>query len=227
MENENKCYIEKLSDSEKRGEIGGKYWKAVEKGLKKFVKDAKFEININKDEGKNSGNHLEYSYLCHGIWNKIMENAAPIYRNDSFYWTSKEEYWEEYNKNKNCDYVSRFHCDIMNNPKASKKNIYSCGSVFRFCSKEKRKELEEIYHGIGNMAPIPWFEILSSRDFSDDEVKEVSINGQKLHSSLDERWDLFLGVLKNNWSSWNNRNRDLTFEKYMILTCQHVYYEEI
>ena len=52
------------------------------------------------------------------------------------------------------------------------------------------------------------------------------INGQLLHKSLDERWDLYLQLLKNNWYLWKQRT-NITFEKYMILTCQQMYYQEI
>lgn len=47
------------------------------------------------------------------------------------------------------------------------------------------------------------------------------INGQLLHKSLDERWDLYLQLLKNNWYLWKKRT-NITFEKYMILTCQQM-----
>ena len=69
---------------------------------------------------------------------------------------------------------------------------------------------------IGNITPIPWFKVDMNH----------YINGQLLHKSLDERWDLYLQLLKNNWYIWKKRT-NITFEKYMILTCQQMYYQEI
>lgn len=103
-----------------------------------------------------------------------------------------------------------FHFDIMNNPKPK-----SCG-LAAACSEEKKNEWENTYHSIGNMAPIPWFKV----------DMDHYINGQLLHKSLDERWDLYLQLLKNNWGIWGKES-DITFEKYMILTCQQMYYQEI
>lgn len=33
--------------------------------------------------------------------------------------------------------------------------------------------------------------------------------------------------LKENWNTWNKSKYSLTFERYMILTCQQMYYEKI
>lgn len=103
----------------------------------------------------------------------------------------------------------------MNNPSIKGKK-YSCG-LFKELDAELGENVKAIYHTIGNMTPIPWFPLAGGS----------YIDGQKLHKSLDERWDLYLQVLKSNWKKWNPDPNGLSFERYMILTCQQVYYEEI
>lgn len=66
------------------------------------------------------------------------------------------------------------------------------------------------------MTPIPWFDVAGNH----------SVNGQMLHKALDERWDLYLNVLRRNWDAWN-KTEGFTFNGYMILTCQQMYYADI
>ncbi len=178
------------------------YEESVEAGVKKYMDSNHIFSSIPNDENRNNGCHVEASYLCHGIWEKIMKNEHPLSTAHDFIWKL------------NGDELV-FHFDIMNNPCKYGKGIYSCG-LFRICGEEKRKEVKNIYHSIGNMAPVPWFK-LSGNSY---------INIQNLHKSVDERWDILLLVLKKNWKEWN-KNCGLTFERYMILTCQQPYYEEV
>ena len=185
------------------GPVEKTFYEAVEIGIKNYIKrEENLYQNLPENESRNYRNHIESSYLCHGIWTKIMKNE----RNNRCPYSDNWFLWKETNEKEGMI----FHFDIMNNPKPK-----SCG-LAAACSEEKKNEWEKIYHSIGNMTPIPWFKVDMNR----------YINGQSLHKSLDERWDLYLRLLKNNWSMWGKRS-DITFEKYMILTCQQMYYEEI
>ena len=187
----------------KRGPLGKNYRKAVDEGMCKFKREKDIYKPISEKESRNNVCDVEASYICHGIWEKIMKNTKPLSADNKIRWSPNET-----------DEMI-FHFDIMNNPSVSN-NVYSCG-LFKGCDKNLRQDVLNIYHTIGNMAPIPWFK---STDTS-------YIDGQGLHKSLDERWDLFLQILKDNWNKWNKECADLTFENYMILTCQQVCYEEI
>ena len=93
------------------------------------------------------------------------------------------------------------HFDIMHNPK-----IKSCG-LANGCSSDNL---------LGNITAIPWFKVEGNH----------FIDAQALHNSLDERWDLFLTVLRNNWESWCS-NKSVTFNDYMLMTYQHIYYSKV
>lgn len=185
----------------KRGCKGKEYYEEVIAGIIEFKNSDPIFASIPDDESRNYGCSVEASYLCHGIWNVIMENEFQISASNEFTW-----------KNKDSELL--FHFDVMNNPNMAN-NVYSCG-IFKKCSPDLRKKVKDIYHSIGNMAPVPWFKIKGDN----------YIDIQGLHRSLDERWDLLLLVLKANWNLWN-KGCKLTFEQYMILTCQQPCYEEI
>lgn len=200
-------YVEYADESR-----GDEYYKAVNEGVNKYIsKRQNVMEEIPEDEARNFNKHVEASYLCHGIWSRLMDNKSNNgnpYSDNYFAWSDNPNTCEE-------DKIL-FHFDIMNNPKVNKKNVYSCG-LFRNCDKKLRTDVEHVYHTIGNMAPIPWFRVAGNR----------YINGQTLHKSLDERWDLFLHILRDNWDSWNTNKCNMTFEKYMKLSCQQIYYKEI
>lgn len=191
---------------------GEKYYEAVKKGVIEFCKfEDNWYINLSDNESRNCKTDLEACFLCHGIWTEIMGNCYNDQNpqsGNSFNWCSEKD------SSKNNTTI--FHFDIMNNASISTNNL-GC-YLAKKCSKEKLDEWKKVYHTIGNMAPIPWFEIYSNGN--------VSINSQFLHKALDERWDFYLQLLKNNWSDWNHNER-MTFEKYMILTCQQMYFEDI
>ena len=189
----------------KRGHVGKSYYTACEMGIVEFIKKEGWNYSLEDKthyEKRNNGCHVESSYLCHKIWTTVMNNKF----NSGLPYSSNHMYWSD----KKNDTPVMFHFDIMNNPKKN-----SCG-ISRLCKDGSRIEKwESIYHHIGNMAPIPWIELIGGY-----------IDGQSLHNALDERWDLFLRFLKSNWCSWNICNT-ISFEKYMILTCQHIYYKDI
>lgn len=165
-------------------------------------------VNLPNDEPHHNQCHIESSILCHGIWNRLMNeiyDKRKIGTGNSFSWSQNE------GKQR-----AIFHFDIMNNAKISNNNL-GC-FLAKNCKEEKRKEWRKIYHSIGNMTPIPWFKLYNRSC--------TSINTQALHKSLDERGDLFLQLLQNNWNNWNTRD-NITFNDYMILTCQQMYFDEI
>lgn len=186
----------------RKGKLSKAYYEAVSDGLNKFIEYNRWYENLPEKENRNYGVHLECSYLCHGIWTKIMKNESNNgnpYSHNYFYW-----------KNSSYENEILFHFDIMNNP-----NKKSCG-LANCCNDDKLKGWKNIYHSIGNMTPIPWFKVEG----------EHYIDGQALHNALDERWDLFLNVLKKSWSNWCSEE-SFTFESYMSLTCQQIYYTDI
>ena len=182
------------------------YQKAVEKGVEKFKKRLNNKITtvISDKEPRNNDCDIEASYLCHGVWNKLLRNEE-IGSGNYFCWA---------NNSYNSEII--FHFDIMNNPCKTNNNIYSCG-LFKDQGEKDRIEFEKMYHCIGNIALMPWFETNNSN----------YINGQMLHKALDERWDLYLSVLRNNWSDWNKFSEDFTFEEYMKISLQQVYYKDV
>ena len=191
----------------KSGKLDNNYYDEVERGVQKYItyineSDYNLCTNFSKDEPRKYKTHIEASFLCHGIWNRLMNDTydkSKIGTGNSF----------------SCSQMI-FHFDIMNNPKISKNNL-GC-FLAKKCKGENREKWEGIYHSIGNMAPIPWFKLYDGID--------TGINAQSLHKSLDERWDLFLQLLQNNWNDWNTGNK-ITFNDYMILTCQQMYFDEI
>ena len=194
----------------KSGKLGDSYYDKVERGVKKYItyineSDDNLCTNFSMNEPRKYKTHIEASFLCHGIWNRLMNDTydkSKIGTGNSF----------------SCSQMT-FHFDIMNNPKISKNNL-GC-FLAKKCKGENREKWEKwkgIYHSIGNMAPIPWFKLYDGID--------TGINAQSLHKSLDERWDLFLQLLQNNWNDWNTGNK-ITFNDYMILTCQQMYFDEI
>ena len=185
----------------KGGRKGSGYDTNVKNGVIEFATRGEQELfNTIDGESGNYGCDVEASYLCHGIWNILMENDNQFGSDRDFVW-----------KYENRELL--FHFDIMNNPNISKQNVYSCGL---FKNSDGIDDVRKIYHTIGNMAPVPWFKVEG----------EHYIDAQKLHKSLDERWDLFLQVLRSNWALWNSCE-GFTFEDYMRITCQQVCYEEI
>lgn len=184
----------------KKGRLGSLYDEQVKAGMIKFLKNEEnLYHNLSENEKRNYDRDVEACYLSHGIWAMLMNNNK-IYSSNFFY----------YSKDKKGNPLA-FHFDIMNNSNEKNWRLQN-----QKVSIEKLERLKNIYHSIGNITPIPWFKVDDGR----------FINGQLLHKALNERWDLYLKTLKFNWKVWNIEN-PLTFEEYMILTCQQMYYEEI
>ena len=187
----------------RRGRPSHEYYIATIKGLTEFINDKGCLRNLPDEESRNYTSHIESSYLSHAIWTVLTQNKSNHgrpYSSNFFYWTDGE-IEEEF----------LFHFDIMHNPK-----IKSCGLANGCGSDNLLEQWNQTYHSIGNITPIPWFKVEGNH----------FIHAQALHNSLDERWDLFLTVLRNNWESWCS-NKSVTFNDYMLMTCQHIYYSEI
>ena len=77
-----------------KGTIPQKYYRAVDEGVEEFKKEQNVYKPISGDESRNNGCDVEASYLCHGIWTKVMKNSEKP-RNRSmtgsyFKWKSGE-----------------------------------------------------------------------------------------------------------------------------------------
>lgn len=189
--------------NQRRGRPSYEYYIATIKGLTEFINDKGWLRNLPDEESRNYTSHIESSYLSHAIWTVLTQNKSNHghpYSSNFFYWTDGE-----------IEKEFLFHFDIMHNPK-----INSCGLANGCTSDNLLEQWNQIYHSIGNITPIPWFKVEGNH----------FIDAQALHNSLDERWDLFLNVLKNNWESWHP-NKSLTFNNYMLMTYQHIYYSEV
>ncbi len=66
------------------------------------------------------------------------------------------------------------------------------------------------YHRIGNFTPIPGKVLTRSLQF--------------VHRYKNERWDLFLKYMRDNWSDISNLG--ISFEKYIQVTFQQMYFEK-
>ena len=57
------------------GPVEKTFYEAVEIGIKNYIKrEENLYQNLPENESRNYRNHIESSYLCHGIWTKIMKN---------------------------------------------------------------------------------------------------------------------------------------------------------
>lgn len=113
------------------------------------------------------------------------------------------------------DTSKTFLFDVMHNP----------GKSFRPCQQARKlnynngeMKFEKIYHTIGNFAPVPRT-IIS---------KNYGPNLQQIHLQLNELWPWFLKFLKDNWEEFPTEVAEImTFEEYMVFTCQQMYFSNI
>lgn len=102
---------------------------------------------------------------------------------------------------------------------ANKIKIEKNDLVFHFdLMNHMRNDEYENYYSIGNLAPIPAKRI----PYLTKDGKDVSAHLQFIHRWNNEKWDLLLKHLKNNWNI-----KDLAFNKYMMDTCQQLYFKRI
>lgn len=188
----------------------------IYKELKEFLKKDGYDIKDDPNK-RNSQVDVEASWICHAIWETLINvpytdspdtdsSLVADHMIETIIW-GNYMIWKGREDREN----RRFHFDIMNNPKEYN-NSFSCG-LFSIMDPPTRKDCLNIYHNIGNMAPIPWFIPNGTK----------AINSQSLHKSLDERWDLYLRVLRSFWSEWS-MEWEIGFEEYMKKTCQQMYF---
>lgn len=107
-----------------------------------------------------------------------------------------------------------FLFDVMNNPNSCQPHFqaecknYNSGKML----------FGEIYHTIGNFAPIPRTII----------TKYYGPNLQLIHRDLNELWPWLLKFLQDNWGEFPTKVYELmTFKEYMKYSCQQMYFNNI
>ncbi len=167
----------------------------------KYVKNYSWSYDFSKENEQPKGQDCEARYLSQFIFKYLIETKDTILLH-----TTCDRY-AILELGGNCKI--QLHFDVMNNPK----------TCHKFSASMKNEDYEhwiwwkDNYHVIGNLAPIPW-------------PKKLKPNNQLKHRKLDERWDMFLQYMKTEWKNWYV-NEKFSFERYMIFTYQHIYYEEI
>lgn len=163
------------------------------------------------NEPKIGGYDCEANYLSRAIFRMLLLN----YFGDRAEITEINEplnYFEIIINNEK----SVFHYDVMNSFSPKKIGNYS-KTLSRNINEKKYGELIKIYHIIGNISPLPWF-----------QNENIELNGQKLHAAFDERWYFLLQFLQKVWNTFTQKyNMYITFEDYIISTCQQLYYQEV
>lgn len=102
---------------------------------------------------------------------------------------------------------------------ANKIKIEKNGLVFHFdLMNHKSNDEYANYYSIGNLSPIPANKFL----YKSKAGTLVSAHLQFIHKWNNERWDLLLKHLKANWDI-----KGLTFNQYMMNTCQQLYFKSI
>lgn len=104
--------------------------------------------------------------------------------------------------------------DIMNNPKASKRDFYRLGSIAKRVGASNLFKWEELKYTIGNFAPIP------------NAHRKGLRHLQFVHNNKNEKWDFLLSYCKEYWDDYFC---DLysTFRDYIIKTAQHLYIKDV
>ena len=108
-----------------------------------------------------------------------------------------------------------FLFDVMHN---SGESCQPCQQARKLHYNNGKMKFEKIYHTIGNFAPVPRT-IIS---------KNYGPNLQQIHLQLNELWPWFLKFLKDNWEEFPTEVAEImTFEEYMVFTCQQMYFSNI
>lgn len=185
----------------RNGLRNNKWMSILDECVVKYVKNYGWSYDLSNENKQPKGQDCEARYLSQFIFKFLLEEKDSVLLH-----TTCDRYaMLELDRNNKI----RIHFDVMNNPK----------TCHEFSASMKDKDYKhwvwwkDNYHVIGNLVPIPW----------PDKLK---INNQLKHLQLDERWDMFLRYMRTEWKNWY-ADEKFSFERYMILTCQHMYYEEI
>ncbi len=110
-----------------------------------------------------------------------------------------------------------FTFDVMNNPNHAQPHDQAVYKEY-LPDKNAHMAFYDLYHTIGNFAPIP--RTIISKNFGP--------NLQMIHRYLNELWPWNLKFMKDNWKEFpTSVNELLSFEEYMTYTCQKMYYKDI
>jgi len=191
----------------KRNRLGNKKWYDVMEAKfndfldkKNWLYDFSLEIPYNKLD-------CEARYLSQYFFSKLIDAI-----DNNFNMLITAECYAHIIKDKQEWIV---HFDVMNNPKEG--HLFG-KSIKETCEDEWEKWLK-YYHSIGNLTPIPW-----------PSLGRASNNLQGIHNRLGERWDSFLRYCQKEWITWienKKYSKESSFETYMKLTCQLVYYKKV
>lgn len=192
------CYCKHTKYAKFKNEIQNWY-----DGYESYLNNSNWDYNF---ESEYSQGDCEQSILSQLIFIKLFEK---LFINSSSKLKDKRTISITLNnfKDKECFFLF----DVMHNPKsgqpynnAQKKNI--------------NLDFFNIYHTIGNFAPIP--SSIISHNYGP--------NLQKIHYDLNELWPWFLKFLKDNWTEFPTKIIEfMTFEEYMDYTCQKMYFSRI
>lgn len=118
------------------------------------------------------------------------------------------------------DIKKDFLFDIMHNPRIGNQ---PCQQALLYNYKNKNDQIgkmnfEELYHCIGNFAPIP--RTIVSNNYGP--------RLQQIHQSLNELWPWFLKFMQDNWTCFpTNVSELMSFKEYMKYSCQQMCFEDI
>lgn len=196
-------YCKHIKGKHYRTEI--KEWK---KGYSEYLKSIKpWNYNFEKGEDKYLENtHYEQSILSQLIFIEIFKSqklSAEIFKCGSSIKVNK-------------DTVEKtFLFDVMHNPKSG---CQPCQQAILNNYNGGKMNFENIYHCVGNFAPIPRT-IIS---------KNYGPRLQQIHEYLNELWPCLLKFMQDNWMCFPTDIYELmSFKEYMKYSCQQMYYESI
>lgn len=178
-----------------------------EEGYISFLKDNNWKYDFVKNE-EFSTSDAEQSFLSRMIFCHLFEKIDSLYmcelpRGDNIAIQVSKKGRSE---------LCYFLFDVMHNPKKS------CQPADMGEAVGSKISFGKIYHTIGNFAPIP-------RTVTYNNYGQ---NLQFIHSALNELWCWMLKFMKDNWKCWPTKVGEIiSFEDYMILSCQHLYFQEI
>lgn len=176
----------------------------LKNGFSKFVEEKNWKYDFANEINQPKRQDAEARYLSQYFFQNIIQcidSSLEVEITDDRYMYVRHN-----------DSQTIFHFDIMNNPKIK----HAFGKNIKSNCEFQWQEWDGIYHTVGNITPIPW-----------PKLKYGNINTQELHKALDERWDLFLQLCKNEWTIWENYSVTMSFECYMKITCQQMYYKKV
>lgn len=147
-------------------------------------------------------------FIENGLWNYCFKREATV--------SDPEQSFL-------CRYVfAKLMGTNTDNIPANKIYIENKGTTYHFDVMNNLNGMSYKYT-IGNFAPIPAIKFPYEFKVGTEE-KVIDAHLQHIHKWKGERWDKLLKLMK---AKWDNYVGTPSFEKYMIDTCQQLYYEDI